>query len=31
MNPAEAMEFLLDKMRRTNTNEEFLASMSGDG
>jgi transcription termination factor Rho len=30
MNPAEAMEFLLDKMRRTNTNEEFLASMSGD-
>ena len=30
MNPAEAMEFLLDKMRRTDTNQEFLASMSGD-
>ncbi|HUP20515.1 MAG TPA: transcription termination factor Rho [Gemmatimonadota bacterium] len=30
MNPAEAMEFLLDKMRRTKTNQEFLASMSGD-
>ncbi|CAN5880772.1 transcription termination factor Rho [soil metagenome] len=30
MNPAEAMEFLLDKMRRTDTNTEFLASMSGD-
>ncbi|HYO46148.1 MAG TPA: transcription termination factor Rho [Gemmatimonadota bacterium] len=30
MNPAEAMEFLLDKMRRTDTNKEFLASMSGD-
>src|SRR5687768_327666 len=30
MNPAEAMEFLLDKMRRTDTNAEFLASMSGD-
>jgi transcription termination factor Rho len=30
MNPAEAMEFLLDKMRRTETNTEFLASMSGD-
>jgi len=30
MNPGEAMEFLLDKMRRTDTNQEFLASMSGD-
>jgi transcription termination factor Rho len=30
MNPAEAMEFLLDKMRRTNDNDEFLSSMSGD-
>ncbi len=30
MNPAEAMEFLLDKMRRTEGNEEFLSSMSGD-
>ncbi len=30
MNPAEAMEFLLDKLRRTTTNDEFLASMSGD-
>ena len=30
MNPAEAMEFLLDKMRRTDSNTEFLASMSGD-
>ncbi|HUF88434.1 MAG TPA: transcription termination factor Rho [Gemmatimonadota bacterium] len=30
MNSAEAMEFLLDKMRRTDSNSEFLASMSGD-
>ena len=30
MNPGEAMEFLLDKMRRTDSNAEFLASMSGD-
>ncbi|MBW3660926.1 MAG: transcription termination factor Rho [Gemmatimonadetes bacterium] len=30
MNPAEAMEFLLDKMARTEDNEHFLASMSGD-
>jgi len=30
MNPAEAMEFLLDKMRRTDSNNDFLASMSGD-
>jgi len=30
MNPAEAMEFLIDKMQRTEDNEGFLASMSGD-
>ncbi|GAB4374995.1 MAG: transcription termination factor Rho [Calditrichia bacterium] len=29
MNPVEAMEFLLDKMRGTRNNEEFLNSMSG--
>ncbi len=28
MNPIEAMEFLLDKMRNTRNNEEFLDSMS---
>ncbi len=28
MNPVEAMEFLLDKMRGTRNNEEFLDSMS---
>jgi len=28
MNPVEAMEFLLDKMRGTRTNDEFLDSMS---
>ena len=28
MNPIEAMEFLLDKMRGTKTNDEFLDSMS---
>jgi transcription termination factor Rho len=28
MNPIEAMEFLLDKMRGTRTNEDFLDSMS---
>ena len=28
MNPVEAMEFLLDKMRATRTNEDFLDSMS---
>jgi transcription termination factor Rho len=27
MNPIEAMEFLLDRMRKTKTNERFLASM----
>ncbi|MFN2383719.1 MAG: transcription termination factor Rho [Gemmatimonadota bacterium] len=30
MNAGEAMEFLLDKMRRTDSNNDFLASMSGD-
>ncbi len=28
MNPQEAMEFLLDRLRRTQTNEEFLISMN---
>jgi len=28
MNPIEAMEFLLDKMRSTKTNDDFLDSMS---
>lgn len=28
MNPADAMEFLLDRMRQTQTNEEFFASMN---
>ncbi len=28
MNPMEAMEFLLDRMRGTKTNEEFLISMN---
>ncbi len=28
MNPIEAMEFLVNKMRQTETNEEFLDSMS---
>lgn len=28
-NPVEAMEFLLDKMRRTKTNKQFLESMKG--
>lgn len=27
MNPIEAMEFLLDRLRKTKTNERFLASM----
>jgi len=27
-NPIEAMEFLLDKMRGTKSNKEFLASMN---
>lgn len=29
MNPIEAMEFLLDKMRGTKNNREFLRSMNG--
>ena len=28
MNPADAMEFLVDKMKQTKTNEEFFASMN---
>ncbi|WP_456385355.1 transcription termination factor Rho [Desulfolithobacter sp.] len=28
MNPADAMEFLLDRMRQTKTNEEFFSSMN---
>ncbi len=28
MNPADAMEFLLDRMRQTQTNAEFFASMN---
>jgi transcription termination factor Rho len=28
-NPVEAMEFLLDKMRRTKTNKQFLEAMRG--
>jgi transcription termination factor Rho len=29
MSPVEAMELLRDKMQKTPTNEEFLASMAG--
>jgi transcription termination factor Rho len=29
MNPQEAMEFLLDRMNKTQSNEEFLISMNG--
>ncbi|MEW6441513.1 MAG: transcription termination factor Rho [bacterium] len=29
LNPIEAMEFLLDKMRRTRSNRDFLDAMSG--
>ncbi len=29
MNPQEAMEFILDRLRRTKSNEEFLVSMNG--
>ncbi|MFO7723773.1 MAG: transcription termination factor Rho, partial [Bacteroidales bacterium] len=29
MNPIEAMEFLKDKMKFTDSNEEFLVSMNG--
>ena len=28
MNAVEAMEFLKDRMEKTNSNEEFLASMN---
>lgn len=28
MNPLEAMEFMLDRMRGTKSNEEFLVSMN---
>ena len=28
MNPTEAMELLINRMRRTQTNEEFLLSMN---
>ena len=27
MNPIEAMEFLIDRMKKTNSNVKFLASM----
>jgi transcription termination factor Rho len=27
MNPIEAMEFLLDRLKKTKNNERFLASM----
>jgi transcription termination factor Rho len=29
MNPVEAMEFIRDRIEKTRTNEEFLASMNG--
>ncbi|MCD6065181.1 MAG: transcription termination factor Rho [Bacteroidetes bacterium] len=29
MNPVEAMEFMIDRLRNTHTNEEFLISMNG--
>jgi len=28
MNPIDAIEFIIDKMRKTQTNEEFFASMN---
>jgi len=28
MNPVDAIEFIIDKMRKTQTNEEFFASMN---
>ncbi|MFV2007405.1 MAG: transcription termination factor Rho [Longimicrobiales bacterium] len=31
MPPAEAIEFLLERMKRTETNEEFLSSMAAGG
>lgn len=30
MNPVEAMEFLIDRLRKTDTNEEFLVSMNAE-
>ena len=29
MNPVEAMEFMKDRIKNTQTNEEFLISMNG--
>jgi transcription termination factor Rho len=29
MNPVEAMEFIKDKLKYTNSNDEFLLSMNG--
>ena len=29
MNPIEAMEFIQEKIKFTNSNEEFLMSMNG--
>lgn len=29
MNPIEGMEFLLDRLGKTNSNDEFLLSMNG--
>jgi transcription termination factor Rho len=31
MNTVDAMEFLLDKVSKSKTNEEFVKSMSGGG
>jgi transcription termination factor Rho len=31
LNPVEAMELLLDKLKMTKSNKEFLASMSSLG
>ncbi len=31
MPPAEALEFLLERMKRTETNQEFLDSMAKGG
>jgi transcription termination factor Rho len=30
MNPVEAMEFLRERLAKTDTNEEFLISMNGE-
>ena len=30
MNPVEAMEFMRDRMLKTQTNDEFLLTMNGD-